>query len=264
MSLRYYFLALIFWLGAALLCFPIEKEFSQASFNLNFDNSLQRIFGGAAEAIGDTLFLKADSYFHGGVVEKFKEEGESLRTESASPEENAKEEVAPDWIADINHRVTSHTHRHLNGEELREILPFFALSTALDPHNVEAILTAAFWLDKSFSKTGEAIQVLEKGVRDNPDSWELESELAHLYLVRKKDAAPSERHYLEAIRKSAGLPVENFKRLDMNYFLAQAYELEGKKSDALAFYREALKFFDVKNPPALKEKILEKIQILSV
>ncbi len=264
MTLRYSIFALGLWFLAALLCAPIEKGLSQATLGSSPDSPLYRILGSATEAVGDVLFLKADSYFHGGVTEKFHEEGENMMTMKPGEVEKDGEEAPSDWIAKINRQVTSHAHRHLSADKIRELLPFFALSTTLDPHNIEALLTTAFWLDKSFSKADEAIRVLEKGVTENPASWELESELGRLYLQRKNDPASSQAHYLAAIRKSSRLEVEMFRRLDLYYFLAQACELEGKRAEALTTYREALKFFDGKRSPALREKILKRIEALSV
>ena len=70
---------------------------------------------------------------------------------------------------------------HLSDEKKIEMLPFFALSTKLDPRNIEAVLTAAYWLDTRFDKTAEAVKTLKKGVEDNPDSWEIENALAGIY-----------------------------------------------------------------------------------
>lgn len=254
----------LLWLSCGWMTSQIDHRIhEEGPFEFDLDNSLYRILGSAKEAVGDTLFLKADEYFHGGVTEGFHEEG-GVASKEGYIEDEPKRQAPSDWIAWINERVMSHEHFHLDRDNQKEMLPFFALSTALDPYNVEAVLTTAYWLDRQFGKTDEAIGILEQGIEDNPNSWEIEGQLADIYFKRKKEYALSEGHYREAIRKSAGqTTVETHYRVDMHYHLAEVLLVQGKKPEALKAYQDAVSYYEDKHPPALKDMILKKIQELS-
>ena len=260
-----FFLPLL--LAAGFLSFVLDKRLGPSVRPAAFQDPFYRIFGSAKEAIGDALFLKADSYFHGGVetenrsaetAEELGREGPIAEEETASPAR------AEDWIARVNHEVRRQEHIHLTKDKQKEMLPFFAMALELDPHNIPAILTAAFWLDKSFDRTDEAIQILRKGIANNPDAWELDAQIANLYFYRKKNYAESELHYSAAIRKAKSGGLVRFRRIDLTVHLAESYRLEGKRARALESYREASSLYDTETTTPLKEEIRERIQSLLV
>ncbi len=257
--------AFLFWLGAVFLGFIIQQ-------NLNLDDAaaepvdpLSRFVGSAKEAFGDTLFLKADVYFHGGVLHEHHHDdsSEALEKEGVFHEEKEPaEEMPKDWIAKINHKIQVHELMHLNKDKRKEMLPFFAMATTLDPHNVEAVLTTAYWLYSEFGKPEDAANLLKKGIRDNPSSWEMENALARFF-ERKKEWASAEEHFRKALEKTSSGKIENFERVDMNYRLAETRLKLGKKREALEAYREASRYFDNKTTPFLQSVILRNIKELS-
>ena len=223
---------------------------------------LSRWVGSAQEAFGDALFLKAETYFHGGVVEEghHDDSAEDLEKEGVLGKGGS---TSTDWISRINQHVHTNEVMHLNKEKRVEMLPFFAMSTALDPHNVDAVLTTAFWLDREFGKTDDALEVLKTGSRDNPDAWEIEYSMGRIYF-RLNEVAVSEQHFREAARRSRSVSLEEHERMDMNYRWAQALETLGRKTEALNVYQEAGRHFDEKTAPFLQGAIREKIKELSV
>jgi hypothetical protein len=87
-----------------------------------------------------------------------------------------------------------------------------------------------------------AIQFLLEGERFNPDSFEIETELGHLYLVEKKDYASAEKHLLRAIvllphRKLTEL--EDEARSDAYRWLALNYVQWEKPAEAVRLARDA-------------------------
>jgi len=201
-----YWAAGALWLAlAGFFSFAIDRQLHSSQEVFDFQDALFRFVGSAKEAIGDTLFLKADSYYHGGAEMHYEETHEDLEKEGHvehAEEEHARaEEAASDWIAGINHKIKSYEHYHLAKMEQKEMLPFFALATSLDPHNVEAILTAAYWLDSHLGKTDAAIETLLKGEKSNPDAWEIDDSLAKIY-SKKKDYRIAEQFCLTAIQKA--------------------------------------------------------------
>ena len=252
--------ALLLWIPAVFLSVTISQNFSQTS-----EDPLSNFLGSAKEAFGDTLFLKADAYFHGGVIEKkhHDETAESIEKEGTITDAKETAGEAPqDWIAGVNREVQVHEIRHLTKEKRKEMLPFFAIATALDPRNVDAVLTTAYWLENEFGKTADAADVLKKGLSDNPDSWEIENALGRLSF-RQKNRVFAAAHLREAVRKSVSVKMEPYERVDLQYHLAEAVLAAGDKEEALAAYREASRFFDGKTTPFLRSTILEKIKELS-
>ncbi len=246
---------------AAVLSYSIEKNFHKVEFSFNLDNSLYRILGSAKEAVGDTLFLKADAYLHGGVEGK-SDTDEDLEKEGKI-EEHAPLVSTSDWIARINGQVKVHEHRHLAKTQQKEILPFIYWSTELDPHNVEAILTAAYWLDRHFGQTDSAVEVLAAGLKDNPNHWEIEQSLADIYFRRKKDAILGERYYAKAIQDMKDKDKDKHSLIELYYFLGESRLSLKKKSAALWAYQMALALYGADEENALKVQIMEKIKNLS-
>lgn len=232
---------------AAAMAMAVEARLPFLETGFSFGDSLGRLIGSAEEGIGDTLFVKADLYFHGGAME----EGDAP---AAAPD---------DWIARINSRIQPTEHRHLETDEQKEMLPFFAMATKLDPRNIEAVLTTAYWLNNRFGKTDEAIGVLQKGERDNPLSWEIPFELGSLYLKEKKDYSAAARYYEEAIARSEGVGADYYYRVDMHYFLAEALSELGRPGEALEYYRRALTYYPPGIETELKGVIAAKIRSLT-
>src|SRR5262245_48323789 len=99
---------------AAALAFFIHQSLVSAS-PASPGDPLSRLIGSAEEAVGDTLFLKADSYFHGGVTEHYDDNSPADISKQGhiDDDEEAASKVAPaDWIARINAEVGAHEHRH--------------------------------------------------------------------------------------------------------------------------------------------------------
>jgi tetratricopeptide (TPR) repeat protein len=227
------------WAVAALLAAAADARMPQGSTSFSLNDSLYRLLGTAKEAVGDVLFLKADSYYHGGSELEY--EHEDYQKEGLI-DDGGRAEAPSDWIARVYDRVRSHAHYHLKDQEKKEMLPFFALATTLDPKNVEAVLTTAYWLEAHFGKSDEALEVLRKGSRDNPDAWQIDLRLGLLASRRKEDPALALRHLEEALRKSRGKEVERYEALDMHYYAAEACLKLGRPKEALGYYLGALAF----------------------
>lgn len=246
------------WVFAAGLAFFIDRGASASVSAGVSGDPLTRLAGGVTEAVGDTLFLKADSYYHGGVDEHIGEETEALRARQGHIE-NAPDS-AGDWIARVNGKIHERSHYHLTLERQKEMLPFFGLALKLDPHNVEAVLTAAYWLERQLGKSEEARKVLEKGATDNPEAWEIHYRAAHLILRRWKDYAAARDEYEKALEKMGRRSdVEDYMRRNAWYSLGECYESLGDAARARVSYESALRFFKPGDPEGLKRAIFEKL-----
>ena len=230
-------------------------------------DTLYQWIGSAKEAIGDTLFLKADSYYHGGVTLNFKEDHDHLNREGEIEKEEGEhqENTFTDWVTQINQKIQSTQHYHLTQDQQKEMLPFLKWATNLDPYNVNALLTTAYWLESHFNKVEDAIELLQEGRRNNPLSWEIDYQLGLLYFNCKHDYALSDAYFLETIKKIGEKEregVEKHTLIDSYYHLAESYEHQGKKNDALQVYQQLLSFYKPEETIPLKKIIVDKIKSL--
>ena len=157
------------------------------------------VFGEARKVVGNTMFDRAELYFHGGVQEAadacaetgHQHEGGALAAAAAGvPDEHAGHDghETPDvhtgqavnggrdwdlWSA-LNRRVHPAAHQHLPGTSEKEVIPWLWASTKVDPHNVQSYCVGAYWLGRRLGNWEEAIRFIEDGIRYNPESFELE------------------------------------------------------------------------------------------
>ena len=245
----------------AFLALMLENRFAVMPALLQGRDPLTRMLGSAKEGLGDILFLKADEYHHGGDTYVFEENSETEYGEGFLSRRD--ETAAEDWVQKILNQVRSRRHYHLHREDEKELLPFMTWAVELDPHNIEAILTTAFYLDRHFNRPIAARDLLLKGRRDNPGSWEITRDLAKFYFERRKDYAASEPIFRQAIVLSKDKTTEHDARAGMMYLLAESCRLQGKTDAALDAYRQALLAFDSPGPLPLKESIIRNITELS-
>ena len=144
------------------MAFQIERHLFNPAMGGPSKDPLYLLLGSAKEAIGDTFFLKANSYFHGGVdMDLLQHEG--IEEEDHGPkglERETFKKTYTDWVYKINSQIKVLEHIELRGEETKEILPFLMAAVKLDPYNISAILTTAYWIDSYFKKTDSAIEIL--------------------------------------------------------------------------------------------------------
>ncbi len=253
---------LLLLFAAAFLCSEIHENLYKGQPPFSLQNPLFRVIGSAKEAVGDTLFLKADSYFHGGAEAHFEHGAEDYKKEGLIHEEDAAPAASEDWVARVNGEIRAHEHYHLEGEKRKEMLPFLALSLNLDPHNIEAILATAFWLDSSFGKTDEAIAVLTQARQNNPESWEIPMNLGGILFKKKHDFAASGRFYREALDKIKNKEVEIHPLIYIYYYLGECYERQSYKQEALEAYRNASALLISGEDKPLKHELSQKIRSL--
>ena len=162
------------------------------------DSVLAMLFGDSRQMFANHFFTKADVYFHSGFYPSIfdqaraAEEKENHMAGEDHDEHDEKEAnflgQPADWIDRFGRHFRLTEHTHLEGGNVREILPWLKISSELDPHRVESYTVAAYWLRTSLGKTNEAKQYLREGLRANPQSYEILIELGRLYFENYHDA----------------------------------------------------------------------------
>ena len=168
----------------------------------------------------------ADLYFHRGV-----------------PHRDA-EGISGTWFQQLLARTSPAAHVHLNGQDVRELLPWLRLATRMDPHNVDTILVAAFWLATDAARPDLAQQMLQNAQVDNPFDYEIQLERARIFL--RMDEVPRARDALEAAltfwpgRHDADSRDARHDRARILLYRAMIHEVDGEPRAAIAGLREIL------------------------
>lgn len=221
---------------------------------------IQRMFGGLRGVVGDWAFMKAEEYHHRGLgflkaVEHHG--GESFldkkieNAKVAAVHEDHEHEKGPaplEEAGDIYSKIYSHIKvtkdAHLKPSEEKEVLPWFYVETAFNPHDIRGYVLGAYWLQR-MGRFDEAIKFLKEGRRNNPDSADILTSLGWAYykMGDRDNAAEyldracalwiAGKHPNEARdRYSAG---SRFFALDL---LGDIYEKGGDDAKALSVYQD--------------------------
>ncbi len=130
------------------------------------------------------------------------------------------------WIVQMDRWWHDGQHEHLIN------MTYFLI--AFDPTNIEAYENAG-WLLWSSDRDDEAIALYERGVRNNPDRYDLYYEIGQYYYIRKKDYAKALPYLEQAIK----FPCEWF----VWNTLGHVYANLGQKQKAVETWQELLRRF---------------------
>jgi hypothetical protein len=175
---------------------------------------LAALMGDSRRLFAHEFFAQADAYFHSGfyptIFDTQKPGSESdLKEEShdkpAGAEEHEEETSflgAPkDWMERFGRHFYPTVHTHLHDGNEREMLPWLKLAADMDPHEIDAFLTASYWLRTSLKKPDEAEQFLRQGQRANPNSYAILLELGRVYFDNRKDPRVARNIFMIARKK---------------------------------------------------------------
>ena len=187
------------------------------------DDALAVAFGDARVAIGQAMFQKADSYFHGGIdmeahdcemdavhehhhdhdADDDDEYDEEAHERSEHDADEASEAVPTSSAFDPWRWINSHVRapqveRHLRGAKAVEMMPWFWASVRSDPHNIDAWTTTWYVAYNVMKDKDLAWRVIEEGKAKNPESLEIALyEARHVFGGGHGDVAKATRMFEE-------------------------------------------------------------------
>jgi tetratricopeptide (TPR) repeat protein len=127
--------------------------------------------------------------------------------------------------------IYEHADLLTNGERM---MPYYWLTTTLDPNFVRAYSNGAYWLAFYYGRPAEAIAYLEEGIAHNPDSYVLYSTLGHICFTKQHRYDLASRYYERAV---AANPARNQEERDdcieCLRFLARSYLYSGQPGKAI-------------------------------
>ncbi len=233
-------LVLFIWLaacatGARLLndSTPIDGSQSASSIYL---------LGPARALISETLYERADLYFHKGAPHK-------------------KEVAFVGFFQKWKQAISPVEVQHAKDSEVLEIMPWLRLATAADPKNIEAYLVASYWLSHECNKPELAIGVLIEAAEKNPTRYEIQLEIGrmNLYLNDMEAAAAA---FDESLLQQEKHPVADpeqaiIDRSLLLTFRSFLYELDDAAAGAIAMARLNLELYPERK--SLRDR-LEQLQ----
>jgi tetratricopeptide (TPR) repeat protein len=227
---------------------------------------IQKMFGGLRVFVGDWAFMKAEEYHHRGL--SFEEAmaihaGESFTAEEHDHEHGHAAPVKRDLFSRIYGSVKVTADAHLRPAEEKEVLPWFYVETAFNPHDIRGYVFGGYWLAR-IGKFAESIRFLKEGERNNPDSARIAGNIGMTY-YKHKDTEKA-FVYLEKARqlwvagKGENAVTNKYVESDLDFtfdLLGNIYESKGNAAEALKVYKEA---YALKPSGAIHAKIerLEK------
>ena len=224
-----------------------------------------RLLGEGKSFLSSLSLLQADLYFHRGVGHFFDEHEGGLaiveREDVHAHEEHLHKEdhhrAGPfNVLFRISEEIGLTEHVHLQGDQMKEIVPWLYYAAEIDPHNVLAITLTGFYLADRLDKVDEGIAFLRRGLMNNPDSWEINAELGRIYYEHRKNYEAAARFLSRARTLLEESQHDKFQERYVLSFLALSYEALGRKMDAMPLYRRLNELFP--DTEVFRKKLQEK------
>jgi len=151
----------------ALLAVVLMPQLTAA--NGKNSDVLTQVLGGTADLAADAAYREADLYFHAGVGGGCHHaEGDHCAEENASVSHT--DQLPLMHVMEyLDGETSPRKHKHIEGKEEKELLPWFIAAVRLNPHLIEAWRTGTYW----FYRTGSpkrALAFISKGIESNPNS----------------------------------------------------------------------------------------------
>lgn len=149
---------------------------------------LTQILGGTRDLVAEQAYREADLYFHAGYECECPDEDHhhagghehEVPHGPAEPQHAHADLPLIGLVERLHGETAPKIHRHLQGEEEKELLPWFVAAVRLNPQHVEAWRVGSYW----FYRTGDARraeQFITDGIACNPGAYRLYLDRGVLY-----------------------------------------------------------------------------------
>ena len=267
--------------SASTLLQPYAMKWTSAR---DSDHLMQVLLGDGRRVLGNHFFAQADVYFHSGyypsvfdrqhaptnsdhMVDSAADHHQEVGGHQEDEHEKAMSFLGQpaDWIERFGRHFAITEHTHLEHGNEREILPWLKLSAELDPQRIETYTVASFWLSKELHKPKEAEEFLREGLKANPASYEILTELGRIYYENYHDALRArnvwETAYGRWLRQESGKKEPNLPGLaQIVVRLARLEEQQGHYAKAVDWLQTAIDRKVSPNAELLQED-LKKLKV---
>lgn len=263
------------WLGArSSEVKPIvNPPIKQVGLEAHDTHASASLLGQFRTSISGSLFLRTDLYLHGGVEMRPLSDkeikagkhgvGGAHESEKLHNDNNivtvipGEERDFRGVFGDVERAISSYHrmegHEHSNPTQS---LPLFRLMTWLDPSFIKGWTTGAFVLlwDRKPGCAQKAMALLEEGLKANPESIEILSQIAYIHLRDLSDIGYTGRDYEKALPISIDairIGIHNLKALN-----------DSEKGALLdSFRRVSICFREMGKFQEMKENALSGLQV---
>lgn len=244
--------SLIIFLATSIDTYNQNLLAQQGLSGLNND-IFYKTFGEFKDYLSDISYLKADLYYHGGTYdfrkyEEARDEGLHIEEEMdhahkgihAHKHKKTRAETRPSLniLLDIGKAAGITEHRHLSGNEEKEIVPWIYYAIRLNSHNKSAYSVGGFWLAVKLKKPDRAIKFLKEGLINNPGSWEICETLGQTYFFNKKDYENALIYLEKAKELGDKQNIDKFEKRKIYILLAEVYKKAGDIAKSNELYKE--------------------------
>ncbi|MDD4203046.1 MAG: hypothetical protein PHQ52_06225 [Candidatus Omnitrophica bacterium] len=241
-----------------LLSINIDAYHSSSLYQKGIDPAkediLHKMLGQFTNTLSAISFTNADIYFHGGIYDQDHDPVKCMLAEN-DHEQNKTNDISNETFFMKLYDATHITeHRHISGNEYKELLPWIEYAVKLDSNNIQAYNLGGYWLIYRMNLPDKGISLLKEGIRNNPDAWQLYATLG-LFYYQQKDTEKSEYYLTKASDLGKTFGMDKVDKHLIYTPLAEIYKNTGKISDSITLYQELEK--DFPDDPAIKTKIEE-------
>lgn len=234
---------------------------------------LSRVFGELRTYLSSVSDINSDIYFHAGLYDFHGDcslltpahisshpEKEGDNNDNHDPGDHPQKETLNPLLK-ISEKIAIAQHRHLSGNEEKELLPWILYSVKLDPKNEKEYVIGGYWLGMRLNKIDEAIKFLHEGIKNNPESWDIYLMLGEIYLIALKDYQTA-RLYLEKAKDLAeNKEIDKFEIRTIYTFLAEACNKTNSPETSISLYEKLMQMFP--DDKAIEKRLLFFRQSLS-
>jgi len=138
---------------------------------------LMQVLGGTTELAAEKAYQQTEVYLHAGVTD------DSL--EGSRQPSRSRRLPLMGLVRRLHGETAPKAHRHLQGDDEKELLPWFVAAVRLNPHHIDAWRDGSYW----FYRTGDfhrAEEFISDGIRCNPRDYQLYLDRGILYHRLKK------------------------------------------------------------------------------
>jgi tetratricopeptide (TPR) repeat protein len=150
-------------------------------------------------------------------------------TAAAAPTTNSADAIV-DGIMD---RLVDNVDLHWHEGEYNHIVNLYRVVTGVQTYRMDGYANAA-WLLWSMDRDEDAVDLLQTGLKANPNTYYMYDEIANYYRIRKKDFVKAAIYFEKACRYKDRKPATL-------HGLAVAYEKTNRLEKALAIWKQAAK-----------------------
>ena len=217
------------------------------------------IFGQFRTNLSAYMWLKTTEYLHGGITYRPHSRAErerGMRGHKASVGGFAEHDCGgptmipskeSDWrgmLGDLERNLQPYRPGPARHGDPEQLIPWYRIQTIINPLDINAYVTCAFFLADFSKKSDKALAFLEEGIKNNPDSPVLHEAAGRLYFEKWKNYDEAIPYLQRAIAVGKEISDRDKKQEkafnDAYLFLARAYRKKGDLDSALRISEQGM------------------------